>query len=358
MLASNSDRLLVPRAEIHLNGKREPRLEQDLINLTISEGIELLSHVQLQLPGQDLIQGRFTWMDDAQLNIGNVIEVYLGYGNRLQKLIVAEITSLSSSFSQESSCTLNVDGYDLGHRLQRGTKTRTFQQTKVSDIAKAIGGEVGLKVDQVQDTQIKLDYISQCNQTNLQFLQELADQIGYKVWVEDKTLYFQKPRRNALRPITLAFDRNQELLEFSARLNTMDQISQIETRSWDIKKKQSVVSIAKGSPEVSQPGGAISGPKATSQAFGTTKHVRFDPTADSKAETDQIAAGQFEEMAMDYIQGDGSCQGRADLRAGSIVNLTGLGQRFSGQYDLTDVTHSFSPSQGYRTSFTVRRNKA
>jgi phage protein D len=221
----------------------------------------------------------------------------------------------------------------------------------VATIARA----AGLKVDKIQDTQIKLDYVLLHNQTAMQFLQQQAEKIGYKVWIEDKTLYFQKPRRNALRPITLSFDRD-ELLEFSARLSTMEQISQVETRSWDIKKKQEVVSIAKGSPEA--PGGGTSGSKTATQVFGTTKVINFASSADSKAETDQMAAGLFEEMAMDYIQGDGSCQGRTDLQAGGMVNITGIGQRFSGQYTVTDVTHSFSPTQGYRTDFTVRRNWA
>ncbi|MEP0873417.1 contractile injection system protein, VgrG/Pvc8 family [Trichocoleus desertorum AS-A10] len=357
MLASNSDRLLMPRAEIYINDNRQPALEQDLLSLNVSEGLGLLSHVQLQLPGKDLINNQYTWVDDDQLKIGNTIAVYLGYGNRLEKIIFAEITNLSSSFSQESACTINVDAYDLGHRLQRGMKAQSFKEAKLSDIVATIARAAGLKVDKIQDTQIKLDYVLLHNQTAMQFLQQQAEKIGYKVWVEDKTLYFQKPRRNALRPITLSFDRD-ELLEFSARLSTMEQISQVETRSWDIKKKQEVVSIAKGSPEAPSPGGETSGSKTATQVFGTTKIVNFASSADSKAETDQMAAGLFEEIAMDYIQGDGSCQGRTDLQAGGMVNITGVGQRFSGQYMITDVSHSFSLTQGYRTDFTVKRNRA
>jgi phage protein D len=61
-------------------------------------------------------------------------------------------------------------------------------------------------------------------------------------------------------------------------------------------------------------------------------------------------------MALDYIQGEGACLGRADLKAGIVVNVTGLGKRFSGAYYVTSVTHTFAPKRGYMTTFSVRRN--
>jgi phage protein D len=78
----------------------------------------------------------------------------------------------------------------------------------------------------------------------------------------------------------------------------------------------------------------------------------------SQAEADGMARGRFDEMALAYISGEGLCVGRTDLRAGTVISMLGLGQRFSGLYYLTSVTHSYSPSRGYITAFSVRRNAA
>jgi len=50
------------------------------------------------------------------------------------------------------------------------------------------------------------------------------------------------------------------------------------------------------------------------------------------------------------------CIGRVDLRPGKLINVEGIGKRFSGSYYVTSTEHSFLPSRGYRTAFTVRRN--
>ena len=76
----------------------------------------------------------------------------------------------------------------------------------------------------------------------------------------------------------------------------------------------------------------------------------------SQAEADQLAASWLTEIAMTYIEGYGLCIGIADLRAGELVEIEGLGRRFSGPYYVTSAEHRYSPSSGYRTAITVRRN--
>jgi phage protein D len=55
------------------------------------------------------------------------------------------------------------------------------------------------------------------------------------------------------------------------------------------------------------------------------------------------------------ITGPGTCIGRPDVRAGELVRIEGLGNRFSGDYAVTSAAHTFSPSMGYRTDFQVER---
>jgi phage protein D len=48
--------------------------------------------------------------------------------------------------------------------------------------------------------------------------------------------------------------------------------------------------------------------------------------------------------------------GLPDLRAGSVVYIDGLGERFSGRYFVTSTTHAISDS-GYTTQFECRREE-
>ena len=76
----------------------------------------------------------------------------------------------------------------------------------------------------------------------------------------------------------------------------------------------------------------------------------------SQTEADQLARGSFGEMALHYVEGRGVCIGNPKLRAGTLVEIEGLGERFSGAYYITTTEHAFRPGSGYRTTFTVRRN--
>jgi phage protein D len=44
------------------------------------------------------------------------------------------------------------------------------------------------------------------------------------------------------------------------------------------------------------------------------------------------------------------------MRAGTVVKIEGIGDRFSGSYYVLSVEHSFRPKKGYRTYFSARRN--
>jgi phage protein D len=92
------------------------------------------------------------------------------------------------------------------------------------------------------------------------------------------------------------------------------------------------------------------------EVFAGTSEVLVDNPVLAQSDADGFAEGWFNEMALRYVEGDGVCIGRTDLRAGILVDIEGLGRRFSGRYYLTSVKHIYQPNLGYRTSFSARRN--
>jgi phage protein D len=220
----------------------------------------------------------------------------------------------------------------------------------LKDIVGEIAGDVGLS-PKVGDTTVVLKYVLQNNQTDLEFLQARAARIGYEVFVTDRDLHFQAPGLGQGEEITLSPD--QDLIEFYPRLSTMSQVDNFAVRGWDPAKKQEIVSDAKSASSTM---GDTAGPNAAKEAFGSSEAARTQSPVFSLEEAEEIAKGRFDEMALAYVSGEGVCIGRTDLRAGNVIGIEGLGQRFSGSYYVTSTTHSITPSQGYRTAFSVRRN--
>lgn len=354
MAATRNGQTLAPEIRARINGvDLPPRAVADLMTAAVHEDVAAPGMFTLQLGNWDMAGLKVTWSDDDLFAEGNAVEIQMGYVDRLATLMVGEITGLEPEFCAGAPPTLIVRGYDRRHRLLRGRKTRSFRQVKDSDIASRIAGDLGLTA-QVEDTAVTLDYVLQHNQTDLEFLQERAGRIGYEIVVEDKTLYF-RPHQNATSEVlTLAHD--QDLIEFYPRLTTLTQVGQMAVRGWSPRDKAAIVGHAGAGDETTTMGGATSGPAAADNAFGPTRSASVDRPVFSQAEADQIALGRFNDMALAYISGAGICTGRTDLRAGTVIKIEGLGERFSGLYYVTSTTHGYSTRQGYRTAFTVRRN--
>jgi uncharacterized protein len=347
--------ILTPQIKIAIAGNLlPPTAIADLSAVTVVEDLEGAGMFTLKLKTWDLVKGELTWVDNDLFECGNTVEIQVGY-NQLETVIVGDITGLEPSFSQETAPMLTVRGHDLRHRLMRGTQRRSFLKMKDSDIASQIARERGL-TPEVQDSGATLNHVLQSNKTDWDFLQERAKRIGYEVSVKNKILYFCPPKNASSQVLKL--DRNEDLLDFSARLSTMNQVGQVEVRGWDPQQKELFISKAGVGKETTQMKGSSSGPKIANSKFGETSHTIANVIVTSQAEANQIALKLFNEMALNYITGDGSCVGRNDLHPGTIVEITGLGKRFSGSYYITAVTHSYSKQQGYRTNFSVKRNSS
>lgn len=343
-----------PALMISINGTELPfEALADVVSVKVHEDVDAASMFVIRLINWDDENISVSWVDDDQFTEGNEVDIEMGYVDNLEKVIGAEITGLEPEYSVNEVPMLTVRGYDRRHRLSRGRYTRSFTQVKDSDIARKIASEVGLSTE-AEDTGVTLEYVLQHNQTDMEFLADRARRIGYEVAVEDKTLRFRARQHGAGEALTLTYE--DDLIDFYPCLSTMGQVGKITVRGWNPRDKEAVFSEVAAGAESTTMGGSTTGPQAAEEAFKESPMSIVDLPVSSQAEADKMAQGRFDEMALAYIVGEGLCMGRTDLRAGIVVKIDGLGQRFSGLYYITSVTHSYTPSQGYRTAFAVRRN--
>jgi uncharacterized protein len=325
-----------------------------IADVVVDDSVELPSMFTFAVVSSDAQKQELPWVDNKDLfSVGNAVEIKMGAGPSLTSLITGEITALEPEFVASRLPVLNVQGYDRRHRMQRGRKTRTFLQKKDSEIAAVLGTEAGLAI-QSTDSATTLDYVLQANQTDWEFLCQRARLIGYEVGVKDKILFFQ-PVGNAQSEI-LTLEMMHDLIDFYPRLSSTGQATEVKVQSWSIKDKKAVLGASKAGDEISTMGGQSSGAKIAGRAFGEAIDVVIHQPVGAQAEADQIAKARFNEMALELITGEGTCRGNADIRAGKVIKIDGIGRRFGGQYYVISAIHRNSPASGYVTEFVVRRN--
>jgi phage protein D len=349
-----SNPAIAPEFQILINGSPlAAAAVADLLSVSVSETTAAASTMALRLVTWNLDRLEMTWIDDDLFAEGNEVEVQMGYVDALETIFVGEITGLEPEFCTDEVPILTVRGYDLRHRLMRGRHTQTFTQMKDSDIASQIASDMGL-TPAVEDTGTTLEYVMQRNQTHWDFLQSRARRLGYEVVISDKTLLF-RPYSNADSQV-VTLTRENDIIDFYPRLTTMPLVGEVAVRGWNPKDKEAIAGRSGTGDENSIMGGSTLGVQTSVDRFGDTQTASVVRPVWSQAEADRIAQGEFQTMALAYISGEGSCVGRTDLRSGTVVQLEGFGDRFSGAYYLTSTTHRYTPQRGYLTYFTVRRN--
>ena len=263
--------------------------------------------------------------------------------------MTGEITALEPEFDQHKP-TLTVRGYDRSHRLYRGHKTRTFLNQTDSDIASQIAREAGLSAD-VEATSEQHTYVIQDNQTNMDFLRSRAARIGYSIAVDQRKLRFR--RAEVSPPSAPAQEWGLSLRSFRVRLTAIAQPNDVQVRGWDPKMKRAIVGKATQAAKPSQIGDGKTGGEAA-QPFGAqaTVTVTNQPVR-TQGEADHLAQATLDEMSGGYLAAEGVCNGEAALKAGTLVEITGVGTRLGGKYFVTATRHDYTPRGGYVTTFTV-----
>src|SRR5262249_34412405 len=170
------------------------------------------------------------------------------------------------------------------------------------------------------------------------------------------TLHFQRPTdaREKKAGQFYSFEWGTNLISFSPTLTVARQVSKVLVRGWDPKTKKPIQGGASRKDLPSTPKGGTSGPEIVEKMLGDKHEVVVDAPVNSKEEADALAKSLLRERAYDYITGAGQCIGLPDLRPGDNVELTGLGDRFSGTYYVKKADHTFGNS-GYLTRFEVRK---
>lgn len=344
----------VPAFEILVNGSAlSVAAAAHVVHVSVEEDTELPDMFSLEIVASDDLEDEFAWVDDESLfAVGGLVEVKLGYADRLTSLFKGEITGLEPSFNADRLPALVVRGYDRRHRLARGRRTRTFVKKKDSDIAAQIAREAGLTPD-ATDSGVTHDYVLQADRTDFEFLLERAGRINYEVVVEDKTLYFRPVANDAGEVLTLKAD--EDLTEFSPRLSSAGQVSDVSVRGWDPKNKQGIVAKSQAGDVSSTMGGKKAGAAVSKAAFGAATDILSRTPVAAQAEADQMALARLNSSSLELITGEAACGGRTDLRPGKVVKIDGVGKRFGGRYYVTAATHVFT-SDGYSTRFSFRRN--
>jgi len=321
------------------------RLMADVLDITVDSSLHLPDVATLVLHDSTL-----RWIDERQLEPGKALTISSRPADGTEeKIFDGEIVELEPDFAPGSQ-RMVVRAFDRLHRLSRGRRVRSFLNVTDGDLVQKIAAEMGLAAHVGPTSQV-YSYVFQNNETNLAFLRGRTAALGYALYVDGKTLHCEPPRAD---DGAVALKWAETLLEFRPRLTTLEQTTVSQVRGWDPATRAEIFGQAErgnGKPSIGErrePGALAR------EAFHLESPVlTADRPIRSQAAAEQLAQAVADRLTGRFIEAEGICRGNSKVVAGASVELTSVGDRFSGTYLVTAASHVYNHEQGYTTHFEV-----
>lgn len=244
-----------------------------------------------------------------------------------------------SASGGSSGNTVSIKGVAAGINKRVRTKNCYAHENKtLREIANTIAAKHGMKVDG-EIANVRISRVTQYRETDLKFLQRLANDYGYEFSVRDSLLTFSNiftiEDKTAALTIT-----PEEIISWSLTDKTSKTFQAVRI-SYHNPKEKKVVSYEH---------------KEENEAFkqAKTDNMEIKVKAENKQQAEIKAKAALYKANSLQQQGSLEMAGNVYALAGNNCHLEGLGY-FSGKYYIQSSSHTVSKDGGYTTSLELKR---
>ena len=288
---------------------------------------------------------------DGHFSLGDEIEVSFGAADEdtLRSVFKGEIVALEPEFNQ-GDCIVAARAYDRGWRLNRQRTSRTFQDQTAEDMVRTVAAAAGLATGEVHNTDVTHDFFQQSMETDWEFCRRLAAMYDFEFFVKDRSFSF-RPREKSAPAVTLKWGQKASLISLKPRMTGVGQVKEVNVANHDPKAAQPVSAQA-GTPQIEGSSSALNGRAGAISKLDPGGVVVADVVVTTEAEARKVAQSTLDRLAKSFVEAEGKAFGDPRLRAGATVKLEQVG-KFSGEYVLTQTTHTYRGGKGYTSSFLI-----
>ena len=290
----------------------------------------------------------FLYFDRRVLDFGKDFEIKIGPDS----IFKGKIMGLEGVFPEGQSPEISVLAEDRFQDLRMTRRTRTFTDVSDADVIRQIATDHGLTPDvDVPGPTYKV--LAQVNQSDLAFIRDRARSIDAEVWMTGNTLHAKAHTgRNGDK---LEMTYGNQLREFTVLADLAMQRTSVAVNGWNISNKSAMQFEATDSAISSELNGDTSGVSILQSALGERKEALVHTVPLNDQEAQHEAEAFFRMSARRFVVGQGVADTNKSLRAGSQLDLQGLGPLFNGKYYVAEVKHLFDSTNGLRSEFRSER---
>lgn len=316
------------------------------INHTVLSNEILLSQFTVQKTYNKVASARLVFVDGSAaerdfalssgdlFKPGNDISIELGYDGNVETVFEGIIVKHSIKVGRHGSSLLMIEAKDKAIKLTGARKSNYFSEKTDSDIMSELLAGAGLQGD-VESTGFSHKQMVQFDATDWDFIVTRAEANSMLVFTDDGKVVVKKPATLGAPVITAMFGGN--ILEFEAELDARRQTKSVKADSWSVANLN-LDQSSDGTANFSETGNLSSEELANVMESeiqlshpGNLSQQQLQDWADAYALRSKLSKA----VGRVRIQGD------AQVKPGSLIALSGVGDRFNGNVFVSGVLHHF-----------------
>lgn len=278
-------------------------------------------------------------MEQAGFAPGRSLRVHIEH--QAAPVFSGEITAVEHVHEPSGGFSLRVRAYDALVRLQRRQTVRTHVEVTTAELARALTGEVGLRVSAEESGPVWPRVVPRFAH-DLALLRDYAARSGLHFVVEEEVLRLFTARGERVLPLVLTL--GEELFEARVERNAVRPVGAVQVLGWD--------------PHTGEPrqGRASAGGRLPAAVLDelSAQRTLLGPLVESDGEAKALADAELDRSQAACGVLWGVAEGDGALRPGRWVQVRGVAADLEGPYLLSVVVHTVDADSGYVCELSTR----
>jgi Rhs element Vgr protein len=307
-----------------------------IISVEITRAVNRLSTARISIMDGDMPNDDFPVSDTDTFAPGKQIVINAGYGSQTTAIFQGVVVRHGIKITGNNEARLQIECKHKAVSLTIGRKNANYIGMKDSDIISQLVSPCGVSAD-VKATTTQHKEIVQYYSSDWDFIVARAEANGFLVVPDDSSIIIKAPQTSVAAVLKVTY--GVDLMSFQADIDARTQLQSVVGAAWDPATQAVVQQTASQAALYAQ--GNLEASALAKVAGPST--FRLQTTV--PLETDDIkawASARQMKSALAKIRGKMKFQGSALAKPGAMIELVGVGKRFSGSVFVSAVTHEIS----------------
>lgn len=326
----------VVKLELHVNGQ-PLEATVDLMSIRIHRAANRIPTARLEFSDGDMPNKRFPISDADDLKPGAKLTIAAGYLEGTETLFEGVVMRHRVQVVSENQARLIVECSDVAVKMTVGRRNANYIDMNDADILSDLASRHGLTAT-VDSSDVVYTELAQHYCTDWDFMLSRADANGWLVAVTDGEIAVKAPSAQGDAALTVTY--GQDLIEFDGDIDARHQYGSAQAFTWDPKGQ--VVLEGTAADPASLPAQGNLDTATLSEVVGL-EVLRLQAGApQQQTALDRWAKAQQLKAGLARVRGRVRFQGSALAKVGGLIELVGVGSRFSGPLLVTGVRHEIA----------------